>query len=70
MAEWLFLTSRVVRQLVFDRERGQAAVRGTAQLLKHVLDVPSDGVFADNRRGGDLIVGFARRNEPEDFDLA
>jgi hypothetical protein len=55
---------------VFDRERGQAAVRGTAQLLKHVLDVPSDGVFADNRRGGDLIVGFARRNEPEDFDLA
>lgn len=40
------------------------------EFFQKIADVGLDGAFAQDQRLGDLGVGFARRNQAQDFELA
>src|SRR5580704_19639416 len=51
-------------------EKGQLHATGSPYLVEDVHQVGLDGIFADRRSRGDLLVGIAGDHGPGNFDLA
>src|SRR5918996_2872275 len=57
-------------EVVLEGEGGGCRPRGDTELREDVLDVPSDGVLADDELRGDLPVALPGGDEPEHLQLA
>ena len=62
---WSLLTTRGrLHELVLEGEGRRRSARGEAELRVDVLEMPGDGVLADDEGRGDLAVAPARGDEP------
>lgn len=56
-------------ELVRERERRRRSSRRDVQLGEKVLNMPGDRVIADEQLVCDLMVGFARGDQPQHLEF-